>query len=188
MTATVSIRYDIGGSDNSPGTEQDIDALGPPGLRFKQADNATIDANDIMPVPSGSAEYSRWKQVYLYCDVAPDTQIDAIKLYSDGGGYGTGITVNVADEFPVKNSGSDAGYDVSDTNQVMTNHTDVTGVTDLFSFTVGSPLSGSISESGSVINAIGETSNYFVLQMVVLNTASISTLSHETITIQYDET
>ncbi len=188
MAATVSIYYDFGGTDNNPGTEQDIDALGPPTLRFKQGDNATIDAIDPMLIPAAGTEYSRWKQCYLKADTGPSVQIDNIKFFTDAGGFGTGITVNVADEFPVKNSGANTGYDVSDANAVMTTHTDITAVTDAFSFTTGSPLSGpTISEAGSVINATGETTNYFVLQMEVINTASPGDLANETFTIRYDE-
>jgi len=188
MVADLSVYFDFGGSDNTPGTEQDTDALGPPNIRFKQADNATIDANDPIPIPAAGSEYSRWKQIYLYCDTAPSTQVDNIRFYTDGTGFGTGITVNVADQFPVKNSGADTGYDVSDANEVMTTHTDITSVTDAFTFTSGSPLSGpSISEAGNVINAIGETSNYLVLQMVVASTASPGDLANETFTFKYDE-
>lgn len=188
MVATMSVRYDFGGTDNNPGTEQDIDALGPPTLRFKQADDATIDANNPMPIPAAGTEYSRWKQVYLYCDAAPDTQIDNVRFYTDGGGFGTGITVNVGDEFPVKNSGANTGYDVSDANEVMTNHTDITGSTDAFGYTAGSPLSGpSISEAGGVIDAMGESTNYLVFQMEVINTASPGNLADETFTFVYDE-
>ena len=188
MAAVFDVYYDFGGSDNSPGTEQDIDELGAPNLRFKQADNATIDANDPMPIPAAGNEYSRWKQIYLKCATAPDTQVDNIRFFTDGGGFGTGITVNAADEFPVKNSGADTGYDVSDADVVMTTHTDITAVTDAFTFTSGSPLSGpTISEAGSVINAIGETTNYLVLQMVVASTASPGDLANETFTLRYDE-
>ena len=132
MAAVFDVYLDFGGSDNTPGTSQDTDALGPPNIRFKQADDATIDSNDPMPIPAAGSEYSRWKQVYLYCSTAPDTQVDNVKLYTDGGGFGTGITVNVGDGVQVKNSGADTGYDVSDTNEIMTNHTDVAAVTDLF--------------------------------------------------------
>ncbi len=188
MAAVFSVYLDFGGSDNSPGTSTDIDALGPPALRFKQADNATIDSNNPMPIPGAGSEYSRWKQIYLYCDTAPSTQVDNVQFYTDGGGFGTGITTNAGDEFPVHNSGATTGYDVSDANEIMTNHTDITGVTDAFSFTSGSTLSGpSISEAGNIIDAIGETTNYLVLQMVVGTTASPGNLTDETFTFQYDE-
>lgn len=188
MAAVFSVYLDTGGTDNSPGTSTDIDALGPPALRFKQADNPTIDSNDPIPITASTTEYSRWKQIYLKCDTAPDTQVDNFKFFTDGGGFRTGITVNVADEFPVHNSGATTGYDVSDTNEVMTNHTDITGVTDAFTRTTGSPLSGpTISEAGSIINAIGETTNYLVLQMNVVDTASSGNLANETFNFRYDE-
>ena len=178
----------LGGTDDTPGNEDDIDGLGPPNLRFKQADDKTIDAVDPMPIPAAGTEYSRWKQIYLLCDTAPDTQVDNIRFFTDGGGFGTGITVNVGDEFPIHANGVTTGYDVSDANEVMTNHTDITGSTDAFGHTTGSPLSGpSISEAGNIIDAIGETSNYLVLQMEVISTASPGDLANETFTFRYDE-
>jgi len=187
MAAVFNVNYDFGGSDNSPGTEQNTDGLGPPNIRFKQADDATIDSNNPIPIPGAGSEYSRWKQVYLYCATAPSTQVDNVKLYTDGGDFGTGITVNVGDGVQVKNSGADTGYDVSDADEIMTNHTDVAAVTDLFSYTSGAPRTCTISEAGSIINAIGETTDYCVLQMVVGSTASPGNLTDETITFQYDE-
>ena len=44
MVAGFSVYLDTGGTDGTPGTSTDIDALGPPTLRFKQADNPTIDS------------------------------------------------------------------------------------------------------------------------------------------------
>lgn len=187
MAAVFDVYLDFGGSDNSPGTEQDTDALGPPNIRFKQADDATIDSNNPMPIPAAGSEYSRWKQVYLYCATAPSTQVDNVKIYTDGGGFGTGITVNCGDGVQVKNSGADTGYDVSDTNEIMTNHTDVAAVTDFFTYTSGAPRTCTISEAGTIINAIGETTDYIVLQMVVGSTASPGNLADETFTWQYDE-
>jgi len=189
MVASVSVYLDTGGANNAPGAETDIDGLGPPNLLHKRADNPTIDANDPMIIPAAGTKYSRWKQIYLYCDAAPSLQIDNIKLYTDGGGWGAGITVMVGDEFPVKNSGSDAGYEVADSNdeEMVAGHADIANSTDLFTFNVGAPLSGSISEAGNIINAIGETSNYFVIQLNLTNAASPADLAAETITIQYDE-
>ena len=188
MAAVFDVFYDFAGTDNTPGTEQDTDALGPPNIRFKQADDATIDNQNPIPIPTAGTEFSRWKQIYLKCATAPDTQVDNIKFYTDGAGFGTGITLNVADQFPVKNSGADTGYDVSDADAVMTTHTDITSSTDAFTFTSGSPLSGpTISEAGSIINAIGETTNYLVLQAEVISTASPGNKPDETLTFQYDE-
>lgn len=194
MVGVVSIRFDNTGTDATPGLETDVDALGPPNIRWKTNDNATIDSADPVPIPSAGTTYSYLKQIYLYCDTAPDTSIDNLKFYTDGTGYGTGITLNVGDQFPVKNSASDAGYEVatgtpgSTGDEVTAAHAGVSSVTDAFSFTSGSPLSGpTISEDSSIINAIGETSNYLVFQLAVINTATPGNKTDETLTIQYDE-
>ena len=192
MVATLKIYVDFGGSDGSPGTNQDTSALGPPNIRLKTADDATIDLINPIPIPTSGTNQSFWKSVYCLCSVAPDTQINNLKVYTDGAGFGTGITTYVGDTFPTKNSGSSAGYKVA-TGTVGTdgddmNPTYVTGKTDLFTFTSGSPMTGpSISEAGSIINATNETSNYFVLQADVGTTASPGNKTDETITVQYDE-
>jgi len=189
MVATVSIYYDFGGTDAAPGTEQDVDALGPPTIRFKVADDATIDTNNPMPIPAAGTNYSYWKQLYLYCDVAPATQIDNVKFYTDGtNSLGTGVDVKIGLEFPSKTNAAAAGYEVADTTTVMTTgHTGVTTSASIFNYTSGSPLSLTIGEAGGIINAIGETTNYFVLQMEVASTASPGGTASETCTIQYDE-
>jgi len=194
MVAAVSIKYDTAGTDGTPGLSTDVDALGPPTLRMKTNDNITIDSADPVPIPSAGTTYSYWKQIYLFCDTAPDTSVDNLKFYSDGTGFGTGITLNVADQFPTKTSASDAGYEIatgtpgSTGNEVVANHALVTTVSDVFTFTSGSPLSGpTISEDSNVINATGESSNYLVLQLAVINTATPGNKTDETLTIQYDE-
>ena len=196
MVAAFSVKYDTGGSDATPGTSTDVDALGPPTLRFKTEDNPTIDSVDPVPIPAAGTNYSYWKQIYLYCDTAPDTQVDNIKFYTDGGGFGTGITLNVGNQFPTKNSASDAGYEVASTGgtsgttgiDIVTGHALVSSVTDAFTFTSGSPLSGpTISEDSSIINAIGETTNYLILQLAVISTATPGNKTDETLTFQYDE-
>jgi hypothetical protein len=97
----------------------------------------------------------------------------------------------------VKNSGSSSGYDVAtgtvgDTGDRMDSgankHTDITTRNDLFGYTLGSPMTGpSISEASSQIDAINETTNYAVLQVEVVDTASSGVKTAETITFQFDE-
>ncbi len=45
MVATVVVMFDFGGTDGTPGTQQDTSSLGPPNIRFKDADVviATLD-------------------------------------------------------------------------------------------------------------------------------------------------
>jgi len=191
VAATVSIYFDFGGSDGTPGTEQDVDALGPPNLRFKVADDATIDTNDPIPIPASGTGYSYWKQIYLYCDNPDGNSIDNLRFYSDGvNSFGTGVDLKVAEQFPTKTSISDAGYEVAnEASEMSSAHSGVTSVVSVFDKSEGSPLSGpSIGESGGVIDAAGETSNYLVLQMTVADTASPGELPvDETLTIKYDE-
>ena len=189
MVASLSVYYDFGGSDGSPGTNQDVDALGPPNVRFKTADNATIDTNDPVPIPAAGTNYSYWKHMYLYCDTAPDTQVDNVQFYTDGTcSWGTGVTLQMGWECPTKNSGSDSGYEVADEAVTMvSNHTEITSQTDAFNFTSGSTKAISISEASSVIDAIGETTDYSILQGNVASTAGPGDKDNETLTFQYDE-
>ena len=189
MAATFNVVFDNGGTDNTPSLNTAVDALGPPNIRFKQADNSTIDTVNPVPIPAAGTNYSYWKQIYLKCTVAPDTQVDNVRFYTDGSGFGTGITMNVADANPTKNSGSSSGYDVADTAATMASggHTDVTTVTDAFTFTAGATRTCTISESGSIINATNETCNYIVLQVAVTTSATSGDKANETLTFVYDE-
>ena len=196
MTASFTIMYDYGGSDIEPGTSLDTDGLNP-NLRFKAAetDGGDIDTANPIPIPDGlgvTKYRSYWKQIYLYCSTAPDTQVDNTQLYSDGTGFGTGIALWAGDEFPEKTSVSTSGYEVcggtaATSGEIMTNHGSITGQTDMFSFTDGSALDVTISEASNVIDAVGESTNYVVLQMEVSSNASSGDLADETLTFQYDE-
>ena len=185
--------FDFGGTDGSPGTSQNVDSLGPPNIRFKTADDANIDTNNPIPVPTSGTKYSYWKHIYLKCTGAPSSQCDNFKFYTDGSGFGTGITLKVGDEMPTKNSGSSSGYEVAtgtegDTgDEMVANHSGITSSTDAFTYTSASPKSVSVSESGNIIDAVGETTNYLVFQLEVDSTASPGNLADETLTFQYDE-
>lgn len=193
MVATVAVFFDFGGSNASPATNQDTSSLGPPNLRFKTADDATIDNQNPIPIPSGAAINSFWKQIYLKVTGGSFTQIDNVKFYTDGGGFGTGITTFVGNQLPVKNSGSNSGYVVAtgtagtSGNAMVASHGGISAQTDAFTFTSGSPLAITISEAGSLMNATGETTNYLVTQMNVASSAGPGNLADETWTYQYDE-
>jgi hypothetical protein len=189
MVATVSVYFDFGGLDGAPGTEQDIDALGPPTLRFKAADDATIDANDKLVIPAAGTIYSYWKQCYLYCDDADSHTLSNFKLYSDGNnGLGVGVDVYVGLQFPTKTNASNAGYEVADSQtELVAGHGGITTSASVFDYTSGAPLTISCGEAGSVIDDTGETTKYFVLQMNVASTASAGDTPNETLTLAYDE-
>lgn len=193
MTATLQEVFDNGGTDGNPANETVVDALGPPRLKFKTADNATIDNVNPIPKPAAGTNYSFWKQVYLKCSVAPSSQCDNFKWYTDGGGFGTGIALKIGTETPTKNSGSDAGYEVATGTigetgiEMVTGHAGVTGSASAFGYTSVAPKTVSCSEAGNLINAMNETTDYIILQAEVISTASAGTPSNETVTWKWDE-
>lgn len=188
MVATFSVYYSTGGSDGSPGANTDIDALGPPTLRFKNADNTTIDANDKLVIPAAGTIYSYYKFIYLLCDGADSHTMNNFKIYSDGtNSLGTGIDVKIGLQFPVHNSGAATGYELANNANEMVSETALTSSATIFNYSSGSGLTVTCGESGSAIDAANETTNYVVLQMEVSDTASPGDLTNETGTWAYDE-
>jgi hypothetical protein len=188
--ATFSVYLDTGGSDGSPGASTDIDALGPPTLKFKNADNATIDSNDKLTVPAAGTIYSYWKTIFLKCDANADVHtINNVKLYSDGtNSLGTGVDLMVGLQFPTKNSGATTGYEIANNaNELVAEHGGITSSATIFGYNSGAGLTVSISEAGNIINAANETTNYVLLQMNVASTASPGATTQETLTFSYDE-
>ena len=183
MVAVFDVNYDNLGTDNTPGASTAIT-----NLRFNAEDTNDQDLASPLIIPTSGTIYSFWKQLYIISTTAPDTQVDNVQLYSDGAlAWGTGVTVQVGDQFPLHSSTVTTGYDVADAQEIMTNHTDITSETSLFTFTSASTLALSISETSSIINAVGETTNYIVLQTDVLSTSTPGTKATEIVTWQYDE-
>ena len=189
MVATVSVYFDFGGADTAPGTNQDVDALGPPSIRFKAADDATIDASDKLVIPAAGTIYSYWKHLYLYCDDADSHTLNNFKIYSDGNnGLGTGVDVYVGLEFPTKTHASDAGYEVADAQtEITAGHSGIDTSASIFDYTSGAALSVDCDEAGNAIDDTGETTDYVVAQMNVASTASAGDTPNETGTWAYDE-
>jgi len=196
MAATLQEVFDSGGTDANPANETVVDALGPPRLKMKTADNSVIDNVNPIPKPAAGTNYSFWKQVYLKCSVAPATQCDNFKWYTDGGGFGTGITLKVGNQFPTKKHDSDAGYEVAtgtvgETGDEMVSgaqsHSGITSASDAFTKTSVSPLAVTIGETDGLVNGVGDTTNYIVLQAGVTSTASAGTPANETVTWKWDE-
>ena len=75
-------------------------------------------------------------------------------------------------------------------DSMVATHTGISAQTDVFTYTSATPLSITISESGSILGtAAGSSSNYMVFQMFVGSQTSSrgGPLATETFTIQYDE-
>jgi len=190
LVATFSVIFDNGGVDAAAAAQTDIDALGPPTLRFKLADDATIDENDKMVVPAAGTAYTYWKHICLLCDAADGHTINNVAIYSDGGSFNANVDVMIGDEHPERTSASDAGYEVANNaNELVGEHGGITGSSSLFGYTAGegTDFDITISEAGNIINAANETCNYAVLQMNVASTADPGDLANETGTFSYDE-
>jgi len=191
MVASFNTVIDTGGVDGTPGANTSIDALGPPNLRYKLADNATIDNANPLVIPPG-ANHSYWKSIYLKCTGAPAVQVDNVRIYADGTNPGVGVTLYVGDQMPIKNSGSSAGYKVAvgagdSGTEMVTGYTGITSKTSLYTYNSGATKSVTISEAGSKITGPNQTTNYIVLQVEVANTAGPGVLTTKNYTWVYDE-
>lgn len=186
-TAEFELFSDNSGTPTNP-TATNIDGVAPVNFRFSRADNALVNTNDPNIIPTSGFSFSRWKSLYYKCSIAPSLQVSNFKIYGDGVQYPAGVFVDIGDETPTKNSSGSAGYDPSDTDdEDITNHINITAFSDFFSFTVGSPKLLSISETGNLINAVNETTDYFVMQMKVDQTATAADLTNKAITAEWDE-
>ena len=158
-------------------------------VRFKNANNATVDLIDPLVVPGSGQEYSfeKWLRLQI-TDAGGFTQIDNLRAYSDGtNSFGTGIKAWYA----VTGTFMDPVIpnEASDPPQSAAAGPPQENMTDFFTSTSGSPIdmdannSGPFSD-GSPAEHIGD---FLVLVMEVETTASNGVLSTETLTIAYDE-
>ena len=143
-------------------------------VRFKNANNTTVDSNDPMVIPGSGSDHSYTKKLRAYMEAPPDTSISNMRWYSDGAnGFGTGVTctyVNLGTTFGTQNESDHSG-------------------TDLFSATSGSPIDGDGTDTGPFVPADDDTyiGDIIELQLHVASTASSGTLTAETLTLAYDE-
>jgi len=138
-------------------------------IRFKNADNATVDTNNPLVVPTAGTEYSYEKWLRLKITVAPDTQITNPKFYTDGAnGFGTGVNMYAK---------------AVTTYATPAEATGTGGYTDAFTYTSGSALT----LGTGTYTATGEFADHTVAMMTVATTASQGSLVAETCTWSYDE-
>lgn len=162
MVATVQIveKNGAGGTatDKTSGT-----------IRFKNADNATVDNNNPMVIPPSGSDFSFEKWLRLNVTVAPSVQISNLKFYSDGAnGLGTGVLLWAK---------AVASY------ATPAEPTGTSGYTNAFSYTSGS----SLSLGAGTFTGTGEKGDHAVCMMEVQNTATQGQTPSETITFSYDE-
>lgn len=138
-------------------------------VRFKNADDATIDNNNPMVIPAAGSDWSFEKWLRLNITVAPAVQLTNLKFYMDGANnFGTGVNLwakaVTAYSTPAEGTSS-AGY------------------TNAFSYTSVSALS----LGAGPFTGTGEKGDHAVLLMEVASTATQGSLTAETATFSYDE-
>jgi len=166
MTSTVEI-YELTAS--MAGTDKTSGAV-----RFKLADDQTVDSNNPMTIPKNGVDYRRsfTKQLRMYCATAPSAYLENLRMYTDGAnGFGTGIAVNASNVGAVFSANATPA---------------MSGGSDLFTYTSAAPLNLDTSHTASVV-ATGFFGDLVKLQMVVASTASSGRLTAETVTFSFDE-
>jgi hypothetical protein len=138
-------------------------------IRFKNADDATVNTANPMVVPPSGTDFSFEKWLRLKVTGGTYTDISNIRAYMDGAnGFGTGIGL-YAKAVTAYATPAEA--------------TATTGYTDAFSYTSGSPLD--LGGDGST--GTGEKGDHLVMMMTVASTASGGMLTAETLTVAWDE-
>jgi len=138
-------------------------------VRFKRADNATVDLNDPIPVPASGTNYSFNKMLRLNVTGGSYSQITDIEAYSDGAnGLGTGVGLFAK---------ATASY------AEPTQASATTGYTDFFTYTSGAAL---ILGAGP-FTSTGEKGDHLDMVATVADTASGGLTPSETLTIAWDE-
>lgn len=138
-------------------------------IRFKKADNATVDLlNPLVKPPSGS-DWSFEKWLRLNITGGTYSQITNIGAFSDGAnGMGTGVLLWAR---------AVASY------ATPAQATSSTGYTNFFSFTTGSRLS----LGAGPFTGTGERGDHLVMVCEVQSTASGGLTPSETLSIGWDE-
>ena len=162
MAATVQIveKNGAGGTqtDKTSGT-----------IRFKNADNSTVDTSNPMVKPGAGTDYSFEKWLRFNVSGGTYTEISNIKAYSDGAnGLGTGIGL-YAKAVTAYSTPAEA--------------TATTGYTSFFTYTSGSALT----LGAGPYTSTGEKGDHLVMIMTVDNTATGGMTPTEASTVGWDE-
>ena len=168
MAATIQIHEMsalAAGTDKTSGT-----------VRFKEADNATVDAVNPLQVPAVGSIYSYTKKLRVKMTDPPNTSVSNLRWYTDGSNtFGTGIGVNVC------NRG---------TNWVANYKTAMATPINLFSFiSAATAFDGDVTDTSPFLPADDDSyiGDLVELQMSIASTAPHRTLVAETLTLAYDE-
>ncbi len=176
MAATVLIREKNGGgesaTDKTSGT-----------VRFKNADDATVDTSDRLIVPTSNTEYSYEKFLRLYMDVLPDVDITNCEFYMDGSKgwqagvklWGRAVAAYTTPAVPTE---------TNDPPEIPVGGTPA-AATDAFTWTSGSPLDLG---AGPYDTDDADFGSYVDLVMEVETGSTPGQQATETATFAFDET
>jgi hypothetical protein len=176
MAATVNVREKNGTAETA--TNKDGGTV-----RFKNADNATVDLLNPLIVPTSNREYSyeKWLRFYIGA-TGPSSQITNLEFYMDGSkGWAAGI--KLWSKAVAAYSTPAVPVETNDPPLLDVNGTPGAG-TDAFSYTSGTPLSLG---AGPYSSTSADMGSYLILCMEVETGSSPGLLAAETATFEYDE-
>lgn len=174
MAATVSI-YEWNGTSGSQASTDKTSGT----VRYKKADNATVDANNPLVKPSAGNDrsYEKWLRLHIG-GTGPTGVITNPKFYTDGtNNFGTGIAAYIR----TTNPGSYA------TPAIPANDA---GGTDQFTYNSGSGKALDVANAGPYSGTNTDIADFAVLWMTLSTSVASpqNPTSSETITFAYDET
>ncbi len=148
-------------------------------LRYKAADNSTVDANNplVKPTSGNTRSYEKWTRFHIGSP-GPVGSITSPKFYTDGSNsYGTGITAFIR----TTNPGAYATPAIP---------ADDTAGTDQFTYTSASPKALDVANPGPFSGTNTDFGDFAVLWMTLATTVSApqNPTASETLTYAYDET
>jgi len=158
MAASLSIRQKNGPSETA--TDKTSAAI-----RFKKADNATVDSLNklVIPVSGSDLSFETWLRPSLS---GTFVGVDNIRVYTDGVGFGTGVLLWAKTQ---------SAYTEPAQPLATTGYVNAFGYTSASSLLLGE----------GPYTTTGDVGSYLVLLLEVQSTAG--TLSAETLTISFDE-
>lgn len=174
MAATVIIREYNGTSGAEVGTDKTSGTI-----RFKNADNATVDANNPLVKPSAGVDrsFEKWLRLRI-TGTGPTGQITNPQFYTDGtNNFGTGISAFIRTTNPgVYATPAEPGSDAAGT--------------DIFTYNTGSRKDMDAVNAGPFTGTNTDIADFAVLWMTLATTVTApqNPTASETITFSYDET
>lgn len=179
MVATVTLRSEHGGTAGAPaGGSQTTVAVGGT-IRFKRADNDTVNTVNPMVIPTSGENFSWRKNIHLSFDTAPAAQITDLRFIVTNTSVPSGFKMWAAQIAP-------SAYDVATSADEAAN---VSPTVDVTAGTTMSIISGTVVTNASTVPGFGDvTQNLILMQMSALSTATTTgTISGFTLTWRFDE-